>query len=156
MSHLALYVGMLHRAEQTMIDSLDTVGDTHAAETDVPHTCRTLADLSREHLRLLTPFAARYGEQLTGSDIEEPERLHAEGLARGRQGGVGLLRDLQDLYALAALIQTTWTVVYQAAQAVRDRELMHAAETANAGTSRQLAWLTTRMKAAAPQALVAS
>ena len=33
---------------------------------------------------------------------------------------------------------------------------MHAAETANAGTSRQLAWLTTRMKAAAPQALVAS
>ena len=54
----------------------------------------------------------------------------------------------------AALVQTTWTAVYQAAQAVRDRELMQASETANTGTARQLAWLTTRMKAAAPQALL--
>jgi len=154
MSHLAVYVGMLHRAEQTLIDSLDSVGAAHAAEADVPHTCRALADLSRAHLRLLTPVAARYGEQHSGSDIEEPERLHADGLAEGRQGPLGLLRDLQDLYALAALVQTTWTAVYQAAQAVRDRDLMQAAETANTGTSRQLAWLTTRMKAAAPQALL--
>ena len=52
---------------------------------------------------------------------------------------------------LAALVQTTWTVVYQAAQALRDQELQKAAETANNGTSRQLAWLNTRLKAAAPR-----
>jgi hypothetical protein len=154
MSHLALYVGMLHHAEQTLIDSLEVVGAAHAAEADIPHTCATLAELSREHIRLLAPVAERYGEQTSGDDIEEPERLHADGLASGRQGAVGLLRDLQDLYALAALVQTTWTVVHQAAQGVRDHELMQAAEQANVTTSRQLAWLNTRMKAAAPQALL--
>lgn len=156
MTHLATYVGMLHRAEQTLIDSFETVGSAHAAEADVPHTCATLAKMSRDHVRLLAPIAERYGEEFSGDDVEEPERLHANGLASGREGALGLLRDLQDLYALAALVQTTWTVVYQAAQGARDRDLMEAAETANRSTSRQLAWLNTRMKAAAPQALLVS
>lgn len=152
--HLATYLGMLHRAEQTLADSFRTVGDAHAAEADVPHTCVTLAAMSEEHVRLLRPIAQHYGEQTSGQDLEEPERLHANGVADGRAGALGLLRDLQDLYMLAAFVQTTWTVVYQAAQGLRDPELQRAAETANDGTSRQLAWLTTRLKAAAPQALL--
>ena len=55
---------------------------------------------------------------------------------------------------LASLVQTTWTVVAQGAQGVRDRELLSIATDANAETSRQLSWLNTRMKAAAPQALI--
>ena len=42
----------------------------------------------------------------------------------------------------------------QGAQGLRDRELLGIAEDAGRSTSRQLSWLTTRMKAAAPQALL--
>lgn len=152
--HVGLYVGLLHRAEQTLADSFRVVGQAHAADVDVFHVCSTLAAMSDEHVRRLAPIATRYGEQASGDDVEEPERLHAQGLAEGRSGAVGLLRDLQDLHALGTLCQTTWTVLYQAAQALRDAELMTAAEQANSGTARQLTWLNTRMKVAAPQALL--
>jgi hypothetical protein len=73
-----------------------------------------------------------------------------------RSGPVGLLRDLQDLHVLGTLVQTTWTVITQAAQGLRDRDLIAMAQQANSDTPRQLSWLNTRMKAAAPQALILS
>ncbi|MFN2494323.1 MAG: hypothetical protein ABR608_00215 [Pseudonocardiaceae bacterium] len=156
MIHLATYIGLLHRAEQTLADSLRTVGQGHAAEVDVFHTCHILATMSEEHVRRLAPIAQRYGEQASGDDVEEPERLHADGLAKTRPGAVGLLRDLQDLHVLGTLVQTSWTVVSQGAQGLRDHELLQLAQDANAETSRQLSWLNTRMKVAAPQALLIS
>ena len=65
-----------------------------------------------------------------------------------------LLRYLQDPHVLASLVQTTWTVIAQGAQGLRDRELLDVAQHANSQTSRQLRWLDTRMKSAAPQALI--
>jgi len=47
-----------------------------------------------------------------------------------------------------------WTVVGQAAQGLRDTELATTVKDCAAGTAVQLAWLGTRMKQAAPQALV--
>ena len=67
---------------------------------------------------------------------------------------LGLLRDLQDLYLLATLVDTTWTVVYQAAQGARDRELIEICQSCQAETSRQLKWIQTRMKVSAPQVLL--
>jgi hypothetical protein len=153
-NHMGTYVGLLHRSEQTLAESFRVVGDGHASEADVFHTCHLLARMSDEHVRLLAPVAQRYGEERAGDDVEEPERLHAAGLAGVREGAVGLLRDLQDLHVLGTLCQTTWTVVEQAAQGLRDRELMTAADRANRSTSRQLSWLNTRLKAAGPQALL--
>lgn len=150
MPQLATYVGLVHRAEQTLADSLRTVGQGHGKHPDVLETCELLAGMSDGHVRRLAPVARRYGEQ----DVAEPERLHAAGLAEVRSGPVGLLRDLQDLHALASLVQTSWTVLLQAAQALRDEELMGVARGATGETARQLAWLVTRMKAAAPQTLV--
>jgi hypothetical protein len=114
------------------------------------HTAHLLAGWSDEHRRALAPGVERYGE----ADVEEPERLHAAGLAETRAGEIGLVRDLQDLHVLATLVQTTWTVIAQGAQGLRDRELLEVASTSNAQTSRQLTWLATRMKVAAPQALI--
>ena len=51
-------------------------------------------------------------------------------------------------------MQTTWTVIAQGAQGLRDLELLELATPRNAETARQLSWLNTRMKAAAPQALI--
>ncbi len=110
--------------------------------------------MSDSHVAQMAPIARRYEEEHVGDDVDEPERLHAEGLAHIRGGQIGLLRDLQDLYVLATFIETTWTVLAQGAQGLRDGELLQVATSANSDTARQLAWLNTRMKAAAPQALI--
>jgi len=153
---LATYLALAHRSERTLADSFRVVGAGHAQHPDVLFTCRALAEFSDDHVRRLAPLVERYGERLHGDDVEEPERLHADGLAEVRQGPVGLLRDLQDLHVLGTLVQTTWTVITQAAQGLRDRDLIAMAQQANSDTSRQLSWLNTRMKAAAPQALILS
>jgi hypothetical protein len=153
-THLATYLGLLHRSEQTLAESLLTVGEGHQAEADIYHTCLSLAKLSLGHLEKLSPVVARYGEQRHGADVSEPERLHAEGVAQVRPGPVGLLHDLQDLYLLATLVDTTWTAVNQAAQGARDRELMEICQSCMSETTKQLKWLQTRMKVSAPQALL--
>lgn len=151
MPHLTTYLGLADRSEQTLADSFRAVAEGHARVADVFHTCHLLAGWSTRHRESLAPVVERYGE---AGDVEEPERLHAAGLAGARAGEIGLLRDLQDLYVLGSLVQTTWTVIAQGAQGLRDPELLRVAHDAGADTARQLTWLNTRMKAAAPQALI--
>jgi hypothetical protein len=151
---LATYLGLAHHAEGVLAESFRVIGRGHARHPDVLFTCLTLATMSEEHLRRLAPMADRYGEQRDGADVDEPERLHTDGLAEVRTGPLALLRDLQDLYTLAAFVQTTWTVVLQAAQGLRDHDLIALAQHAGTESGRQLAWLTTRIKVAAPQALL--
>jgi hypothetical protein len=95
-------------------------------EPDMETLCRRFADQSTVHADALAPFADRYGEDKP----EEPERLHSELFGGTRGGGLGLLRDL------------------------RDADLLATAERCQGEASRQLSWLRTRMKQAAPQALV--
>ena len=151
MPHLTTYIGLADHSEQTLADSFRAVAEGHAHVADVFHTCRMLAGWSEANREALAPIVERYGEAV---DVDEPERLHAAGLAETRGGEIGLLRDLQDLHVLATLVQTTWTVIAQGAQGLRDRELLETATECNAETSRQLTWLNTRMKMAAPQALI--
>lgn len=153
MPHLATYVGLADHSEKILAESFRAVAAGHADEADVYHVCLMLAEWSEKHRRSLAPVVRRYGEQ---QDVDEPERLRATGLAGVRRGAVGLLRDLQDLHVLGTLAQTTWTVIAQGAQGLRDSELLGIAESCNAETSRQLTWLNTRIKAAAPQALIVS
>lgn len=150
--HLSTYIGLADHSEQTLADSLRTVAEGHARAADVFHTAHLLARWSDDHRRALAPVIERYGE----ADDDEPERLHAAGLTRTREGEIGLLRDLQDLHVLTNLVQTTWTVITQGAQGLRDQELLDVATSADAQTARQLSWLHTRMKTTAPQALIVS
>ena len=150
MPHLTTYIGLADHSEKTLADSFRAVAEGHAQVADVFHTCQLLAQWSEANREALAPIVDRYGE----SDVDEPERLHAAGLARTRKGEIGLLRDLQDLHVLASLVQTTWTVIAQGAQGLRDADLLQVAQDAGGQTSRQLTWLDTRMKQAAPQALI--
>jgi hypothetical protein len=54
---------------------------------------------------------------------------------------------------MTTLVKSTWVVIAQGAHGLRDHELLEIASDCEAETDRQLAWLTTRMKVAAPQAL---
>jgi hypothetical protein len=148
--HLATYVGLVHRAELGLADGFRQVADAHADEPEPRHLCHAFAAQSEEHARLLAPVVERYGEDRP----EEPERLHSDLFGGTRTGGIGLLRDLQDLYLMACECDIAWTMIVQAAQGARDRELLDVAGTAHAGTLRQLKWIRTHMKQAAPQALV--
>ena len=67
---------------------------------------------------------------------------------------LGLLRDLHDLYVMAAACDMAWTVVGQAAKGLRDDDLVTLVTAAEEDTAIQLKWLRTRMKQAAPQSLV--
>ena len=151
MPHLTTYIGLADHSEKTLADSFRAVAEGHAHVADVFHTCQMLADWSEANREALAPIIERYGE---ADDVDEPDRLHAAGLGETRGGEIGLLRDLQDLHVLASLVQTTWTVIAQGAHGLRDRDLLDVAQHANDQTSRQLRWLNTRMKSAAPQALI--
>jgi anaerobic selenocysteine-containing dehydrogenase len=82
------------------------------------------------------------------------ERLYHELFDEVRQGSLGLLRDLQDLYVMAQFCDITWTMIGQAALGARDRELLEVVETCEGQTAAQIKWLKTRMKQAAPQVLL--
>jgi hypothetical protein len=150
MPHVAHYLGLLHKAQDDLAAAFREVAEAHRDEADVFHICRLLARECDEHARGLEPFVARYGEDAPA----EPDRLHAVIFQGCREGGLGLLRDLQDLYLMAAQCDITWTLVGQAARGLRDDDLLGVVAASEEETAVQLKWLRTRMKQAAPQALV--
>jgi len=148
--HLAHYLGLLHRAQINLAEAFRQVAEAHGEEPDVAHLCEQQARRCDAHAEQLDPFARRYAEDAP----QEPDRLHSELFRGTRTGGVGLLRDLQDLYLMAAECDICWTVVGQAARGARDQALIEVVERCEGETAIQLKWLRTRMKQAAPQALV--
>jgi hypothetical protein len=147
---LANYLGLLHLSELDLAEGYRKVADGHAADADVYHVCHTLAKQCDAHAEKLKPFVDRYGEQRS----EEPERLYHDLFDETRSGSFGLLRDLQDLYVMANFCDITWTMIGQAAQGSRDRELLETVNSLEGQTLTQIKWLKTRMKQAAPQTLL--
>jgi hypothetical protein len=147
---LAHYLGLLHHAETQLGAAFRDVARGHAEEVDVVHTCQRLALECDRHAERLQPFTERYGEAAD----DEPERLRSELFAGARDGPLGLLRDLHDLYLMATECDIAWTLVAQAAQGARDTNLLATVQACEGETTVQLKWLKTRMKQAAPQTLV--
>jgi hypothetical protein len=148
--HLANYLGYLHRAELDLANGFRKVGEAHAQEADVYHLSHTLAEQCETHAEKLKPFVDRYGEEAP----EEPEQLYPEFFEQTRSGSLGLLRDMHDLYLMANACDIAWTMIGQAAQGAGDRELLEAVNSCEGETAIQIKWLQTRMKQAAPQALL--
>lgn len=148
--HLAHYLGLLHKSQLELRDAYRDIGRAHAAEADVFHITEQLAADCDDQAEQLKPFVDRYGEDAP----DEPDRLHSELFRGSRTGGLGLLRDLHDLYLMAAECDMAWTLIGQAAQGARDDELLAIVQRCEGDTAMQMKWLRTRMKQAAPQALV--
>ncbi len=148
--HLANYLGYLHQSESDLAEAFRKVGEAHAQEVDVYHITHTLAKQCETHAEKLKPFADRYGEEKP----EEPEQLYHELFDQTRSGSLGLLRDMQDLYLMASACDISWTMIGQAAQGLRDRELLEVVNSCENETANQMKWIRTRMKEAAPQTLI--
>jgi ferredoxin-nitrate reductase len=149
-NHVGNYLEMLHKSEQHLAESLADVAEHHRNEPDTEFLCGLLASWSRRHVEALAPLVARYGEQ----KATEPERLHRALFHGPRSGGLGLLRDLHDLWLLAGEVHLCWEVLSKAAMALHDEELKTACQRCGQETDRQIAWLRTRIDQSAPQALV--
>ena len=148
--NLAHCLGRLHHAASALADAFTQVADAHGDEPDVALDCQRMSRQCQAHVDELRPFVDRYGEDAD----DEPDRLHSDLFQGTREGGLGLLRDLHDLYLMASESDLTWTLIGQAAQGARDRDLLEVVRRCETDTSTQLAWLKTRSKQAAPQALV--
>lgn len=148
--HLAHYLGLLHRSLVNMATAYREIARAHRDEPDIETVCSRLAGRCDLHADRLRPFADRYAEEA----VDEPDRLYSDLFRGTRTGGLGLLRDLHDLYLMAAECDICWTIVAQAARGARDRDLLATVTAAQRETEIQLKWLRTRMKQAAPQALV--
>lgn len=148
--HIATYIGLLEVGSKTLAASYRQVAQGHPEEADVVQACGLFACQCDEHERALSTLRERYGRV----PDHEPERLHAEGLSETRSGGLGLLRDLHDLHMLADYLDIAWTLVGQAGQGARDAEVIEVVGRCEGDTRQQLRWLETRLKVAAPQALL--
>lgn len=148
--HVAHYLGLVHRAQLDLAKAFEDVARGHADEADIAHLGATLAAECRAHADRLEPFVARYGEEAP----EEPDRLYSDIFHGHRQGPLGLVRDLQDLYLMACECDISWTLVAQAAHGLRDQDLLQVVQACEQETAIQLKWLRTRLKQTAPQALV--
>lgn len=149
---IANYVELIERNETVLRDSLTKVASRHHVEPDIKETCTRLASWSEVHLKNLQPIRRRFKAEAK----DEPERVE-KGLFHGlRKGGLGLLRDLHDLYILATEVNVTYEILKQASEALHDEELEQFCIDSMKETVRQLNWIETRIRQASPQVLVAA
>jgi hypothetical protein len=150
--HVANYLGLAHRSELNLAEAFRQVATAHRDEPDVAVLCQKLAAKCDAHALLLKPFVDQYGE----TQEDEPDRLHSDLFQGTRTGSLGLLRDLHDLYLMATEVDISWVVIGQAAQGLRDTDLLATVQACDEDTGIELKWLKTRMKQAAPQTLIAA
>jgi hypothetical protein len=148
--HVAKYLGIVRNGEQELAEALLMVSDRNENEVEVRDGAKLLAQWSRAHVEALGPLVEKYGED-SGAD---PDRLRSALFHGARVGGVGLLRDLQDLSALASHVRLGWTALNQAAKRLHDKQLEEVSETCGLEVDRQMEWACTVLKNVSPQALV--
>jgi hypothetical protein len=147
---LVNYLGLVHRSEGELANAYREVARRHAEEPDVYGTCQLLAEQCDSHVNALAPFVERYGE----TEQDDPQELHRDLFDKPRNGSLGFLLDLHNLYLMANEADISWTVIGQAAQGARDQALLDAVRECETNTADQLKWLKTRIKQSAPQTLL--
>jgi len=150
--HIALYLKMVRDSERQLAKAFVTVANHHQQEPDMEELCRLLASWSRIKAQSAERFIQKYGEE----HDREPARLYSDLFQGPRRGGLALLRDLHDLWLLGTEAEICWTLLGQAAQALRDTDFVETCRQNTSQTRRQLSWLETRSKQAAPQSLIAA
>ena len=108
---------------------------------------RLLASWSDENAKELDPLVARYDE----TKQEEPADLHRALFHGPRGGGLGLVRDLHDVWVLTQEVQLAYELLAKAALALRDEEMESTLGRVSTRTRRQADWNRTRIDHAAPR-----
>jgi hypothetical protein len=150
--HVGLYLQMASESEKDLQEAFKTVADHHQQEPDMEEICTLLSSWSAAKAASTERFMHKYGRERD----KEPQRLYSDLFQGPRRGGLALLRDLHDLWLMATEAHIAWTLLGQAAQALRDKDFIQTCQENTEQTHRQISWLETRSKQAAPQTLVAA
>lgn len=157
---IGLVLKELHRAENDLAHELLQIADRHQVDHEIYHVARDLAGWSQQHVRDLVPAAERYGQSL--SDEPEGEAQLAKKLldkgsqmvGRMKTPGLLLLHDLRQAHMKTAGVGQDWQMLAQAAQGVKDAELLELATGCRARNQRQLAWSSAKLKEESTQILL--
>ena len=147
--NLAKFLALVKASEEQLADAFMLVANKHERNAEIRDLSKQLAESSRNHVGGLSAAIARVGSE----SVDEPQRVRSALFHGARVGGLGLLRDLQDLSLLAKQVEINWTSTHQAAKALHDHELETLSAGCMAGTAKQIAWLETQIKQTAPQAI---
>jgi hypothetical protein len=150
--HIGNYIDMVQKTGEDLSKGFRMVAKEHRDEPDVEETCLLLVSWVEDLVEKVKPFAAKYGKNKN----KEPDRLMNTLFKEPRKGGMGLLRDLQDLWLMSNEAKVCSIILRQAASGLHDQELIDVCDEIETTAKRQASWLLTRMKAAATQALIAA
>ncbi|MFF9482793.1 hypothetical protein [Streptomyces sp. NPDC014733] len=143
----------LHADVTALAAAYRDVAQRRPDDAGTHYPARTVAGQCDRHAACLRAWAERFGAAL-------PPPAAAPSAERGAADGHppppdrDLLDDLYLLHAKAHAAHLRWVVLGQIAQALREPELLAAATDCREETATQIGWLTTRVKEAAPQAVI--
>jgi hypothetical protein len=129
-----VFLGMAFQGERHLAEAFKQVAQQHMAEPDIHATCRLMASWSREQAEGLKPFIAAYHKDRS----KDPDGSVKNLFDGPRSGGLGLLRDLHDLWLAANEVHLDYEAVKQAAKALHDQPLAETCERHLNQTDRQL------------------
>jgi hypothetical protein len=150
--HVDEYIHHVRDAEISLSMGLKKIIAQHAFETDVVEMCERFIRWSEQHLSALEEFESK-AEDASGETGKT--NLFKTLFSNIQMGPYGLLRDLHALSLLIHNAQTSWTILNQAAMAMRNTSLETVCKQAGLHLNKESMWIETRIKNAAPQILVA-
>ncbi len=151
----------VHEGEAQLEKQFHLVAERHPLEHEVHHLAVDLARWSRQNRQDLVPLAARYGKTLaedeaprtaTGPIAKASEKI-AELLAHRAEPGLLLLDDLRQLFLLSSDNSVLWTMLAQAAETMKDSELLEIVSACHSRTMRQVLWCNGMIKELSSQVL---
>jgi len=149
----------LHHSENDLAAQLLAISDRHKADHEIFHMARDLAVWSQGHVRRIAAIGPRYGLELDPEPAGDPTLLQkvrqeiGDRLGRRSAPALLLLRDLRSVYIDAQGVSVDWEMIAQAAQGVRDTELLELASSCHPDTLRQAKWANAQIKEKTPQIL---
>ncbi|NUT71360.1 hypothetical protein [Pseudarthrobacter sp. C4D7] len=150
----------MHRSENDLAHHLLVVSERHKVDHEIYHLARDLARWSQQHVRDIAHIAKNYGQNLDPEPRSEAglmETIREKGsgmVGRRPETGMLLLRDLRELYLKACGVSADWELLAQAAQGMKDKNLLALAEKCHPQTIRQMKWANGKLKESATQILV--
>jgi len=148
MNHLGAALQRLKSNEDRLAEAHGAIATTHAGESEIAQGCTLLKTWAKEDARKL---------QIILNDLDaEPAESERPRPVRRRQKlpGIGLLWDLEELLTLTQAARASSLSVEQAAKAAKNLGLIDTVTSSRASLDRQVAWLETQLKNAAPQAIL--
>lgn len=150
----------MHRSENDLAHHLLVISERHKVDHEIYHLARDLARWSQQHVRDIAEIGRNYGQDLDPESRGEAglmETLREKGsemVGRRPETGMLLLRDLRELYLMACGVSADWELLAQAAQGMKDKDLLALAEKCHPQTIRQMKWANGKLKESATQVLV--